>query len=467
MGTFELAERFTDEMPPEPAATAALGSEILLHNARWFMKVRWLVVVVFLLAGMVGAIGAKRLRVAGLRIPAEWLLPLAGGLAASNVAFGVTSRRLSEEQHRSEARIHLWLQIAVDVVAITLLVHAIGSEQTFISFVYLFHISLACIFFPKRESILVAVASAALYLAVVVLELSGLWPSAGVFTGRTASVPDPTLSLLVALSAVVIWSVVWYLVSTLSDAVRKRDLRLDRMNEHLVKLDNEKNMQMLLTTHELKVPFASIQSNIDVLKMQYWEAVPEEVRAILGKIDSRAKLLSERISEILYLGNLKSAGVTQPREALVPVELSQLVSGIIMNLEPMVQERRIQFGVGLPPLWVPGSPEHLGVLFTNLLSNAVRYSREGGSVEVEGKVDSEGVHVLVVDHGIGIREDALPHIFEDFYRTKEAARFNRMSSGMGLAIVREIVGQFALRIRVTSEDGTGTTFEVVFPEQKS
>ena len=469
MGTFELAERVIDETPSEPTASAALGSDILLHNARWFMKVRWLVVMVFLVAGLAGAIAAGRLREIGLRIPSEWLLPLAGGLAASNLVFGVTSRRLSQERHRPAVTIHIWLQIAVDVLAVSLLVHAIGSEQTFISFIYLFHISLACIFFPKRESILVAMASVVLYLAVVALELSGLWPSAGVFAGGTtgAAARDPTISLLAALSAAAIWFVVWYLVSTLSEAVRKRDLRLGTMNEHLLKLDQEKNMQMLLTTHELKVPFAGIQSSIDVLKMQHWAVVPDDVRTILEKIDSRAKLLSARISEILYLGNLKSAGATHSPVSLAPVELSQLVSETIRNLEPKAQERHTRFDVSLPPLWVPGSQEHLGVLFTNLLSNAVQYSQEGGTVEVEGRVDSEGIHILVSDHGIGIREDALPHIFEDFYRTKEAARFNRMSSGMGLAIVREIVRQFALRVRVTSDEGKGTTFEVVFPEHKN
>jgi signal transduction histidine kinase len=72
----------------------------------------------------------------------------------------------------------------------------------------------------------------------------------------------------------------------------------------------------------------------------------------------------------------------------------------------------------------------------------------------------------VQDRGIGIKEEALPHIFEEYYRTKEAARFNRHSTGLGLSIVKEIAQNLDLRIRVESEAGEGTIFRVYLPEEK-
>jgi len=432
------------------------------------MKVRWLVVALFVTTGLAGMVAPRAFDAIGLRVPSGWLLALALGLAAANVAFWLTSPRHSPTGRGRGVEVHIWLQIAVDIVAVSLLVHAVGSEQTFFAFIYLFHISLACIFFAKTHSIIVVAASILLYLAVVGLEVSGVWPSAGVFARApsSASAPGPAPAMLVALSAGAIWLVVWYLVTTLSEAVKRRDERLASMNEHLLKIDQEKNMQMLLTTHELKVPFAGIQSNIDVLKLQYWDSVPPEVRAILERIDTRAKVLSERISEMLYLGNLKSAGAAEAPDSRVPVELSQLVASTLASLEQKREERRIRIDVEIPTIFVRGNPERYGVLFSNLLSNALLYSHEGGSVRIGSSVEQDGVRVFVEDHGIGIREDALPHIFEEFYRTKEAAKFNRMSSGIGLAIVREIAMQEGLRIRVTSEEGVGTTFEVVFPAQK-
>jgi hypothetical protein len=255
MGTFVLEAEQPDTTRPEPLAAGGLGSEILLHNARWFMQVRWLVVAAFALAGLAGVLASEWLGSMGLRVPWVWLFSLAGGLAAANLCFALSARTLSEQDRGERARTHLWLQIALDIAAVSLLVHAIGSEQTFISFIYLFHISLACIFFPKRESLMVVLASIGAYFIVVAMEISGLWPTTGVFLRATTG-RDPTLSLLVAASASVIWFIVWYLVSTLSDAVRMRDLRLATLNGQLIRLDREKNMQMLVTTHELKVPFS-------------------------------------------------------------------------------------------------------------------------------------------------------------------------------------------------------------------
>ncbi len=148
------------------------------------------------------------------------------------------------------------------------------------------------------------------------------------------------------------------------------------------------------------------------------------------------------------------------------MDVALLIDTVLRSLEQKAQERRIQFVLRVPSIRASGSLDQLTVLFTNLVANAVSYSAEGGSVEIGASERSDDVRVLVADHGIGIRDDALPHIFEEFYRTKEAARFNRMSTGLGLAIVKEIARHFGLRITVTSEYGKGTTFEVSLPKYR-
>jgi two-component system phosphate regulon sensor histidine kinase PhoR len=112
---------------------------------------------------------------------------------------------------------------------------------------------------------------------------------------------------------------------------------------------------------------------------------------------------------------------------------------------------------------VVGDREQLAILLANLVSNAIAYSEEGSQIEVGCGCDEQAMRLSVRDHGIGIREDALPHIFEEYYRTNEASRFNRLSTGLGLAIVREIADRFGFTIRVTSEIGKGTEFQVSIP----
>ncbi len=108
--------------------------------------------------------------------------------------------------------------------------------------------------------------------------------------------------------------------------------------------------------------------------------------------------------------------------------------------------------------------DHLNMMLSNLLSNAVNYSSEGGRVEVECRPAKGGAAVVSVrDHGIGIKPEKLPHVFEEFYRTDEAVRHNRESTGLGLAIVQQVANSHGIRVRVESAPGVGTTFRLEFP----
>ena len=464
MATFELDPLVKDPRTPEPQERGELGSALLLQNARWFSEVRWIVVGVLALAGVIGKLFPGSLRDLGGSLPFAGLWTLAAVLAAANTVFRLVARGFPEDPGAS-VKAFLWCQIFLDLVIVTLLVHIIGSTRTFIPFVYLFHVSMACIFFPKKESFLVTLAATILYLLTVLGELAGAWPSEGVL-GVPALIPTTGTppALLAAGSAVFIWWVVWYFVSTLSEAVRRRDLQLSAANQQLLKADQEKNQHMLMTVHELKVPFAGVESTIDILKVQHWDSIPPAVRPILDRIDTQAQLLRGRINEILLFGDLRSRDRTP--EPLLSVDVAVLIDTVLKSLEQKAQERRIQFVLSVPSIRASGNLDQLTVLFTNLVANAVSYSSEGGSVEIGASERPEDIRVVVADRGIGIRDDALPHIFDEFYRTKEAARFNRMSTGLGLAIVKEIARHFGLRITVISEYGKGTTFEVSLPKYR-
>ncbi len=451
---------------PEPPGSAALAAPLLLENARWFTQVRWAVSAAFIAAGMIGWLIPEALHSLALSVPFVWLLALAGVLAAANLVFLAVGRSLTRNPSRAAVDALLWSQIGLDLVVVTLLVHALGSTRTFTPFVYLFHITLACIFFPKKRSFLVTLAAAALYLLTVASELAGMWPSQVRGGGAILPPMSPTVAMIVAVSAVFIWWVVWYLVSTLSDAVRRRDVLLSDANEQLAAAGREQDRHVLMTVHELKVPFAEIESHIDTLKVRYGTSLPPAVAEVLKRIDLKAQLLRERINEILLLGNLKSRGVAPVQETLGPVDVAALIDTVLKGLDQKARERCVQFDVRVPAIVMPGNAEQLGILFTNLVLNAILYSTEGGTVEIEAREEADAVRVLVTDHGIGIRDDALPHIFEEFYRTKEGARFNRMSTGLGLSIVKEIARLYGFRITVTSEQGKGTTFDVSMPKPR-
>lgn len=315
-------------------------------------------------------------------------------------------------------------------------------------------------FFQRRFSLFVTLLAIGFYLTAVTLELTGVLHASGILIGdQIMNGKDPSMSLIFAGSAVFVWLVVWYFVSTLSAAVRKRDEQLRTANERLMKADEEKTQQMLVTTHELKAPFTGIETNIQLLKVQYWDEITKPVQELIDRIDARAHTLRERIGQILILGDLKlkQTGEEQPEA----VNLKKIMDVVIDDLAEKAEDRHIILDISVLPVLVQGTQQGLGILFSNLVSNAISYSHEHGTVVVTTKRAGDKIIVSVSDHGIGIREDAIPHVFDEFYRTKEASKFNKRSTGLGLSMVKEIARHLELGIRIQSEQGQGTTFEVI------
>lgn len=460
MKNFELLPASAE--PARLPLPQGLGSPVLFRNATWFIKVRWIVIGLFLAAGAAGRLLPGAFLSLGLVLPHRGLWLLAGSLAAANLFFYFYSRSFTAASPLPRITTIVWLQILIDLAAVTVLVHLIGSTDTFIAFTYLFHITLSCIFFPQRASLLVSIIAAAFYLLTVALELTGVWRGPGILAVPFfADENSTTLKALFAGSAVLVWFIVWYFVSSLSEAVRKQDLILSQANELLVKADQEKTRQVMLTTHDLKAPFAGIESNIQVLKSLHWEKIPEQVRAIIDRIDHRAQSLRERIRDILVLGDLKSHGAGRSQAAAL--DLREVVAAVLEELAEKAESRRISFLVEVPSITIVGDRERLSILVANLVANAVSYSYEGGAVTVKAAEAGDQVTLSVSDRGIGIKEESLPHIFEEYYRTKSAAQHNANSTGLGLSIVREIARSGGMKIQVESEVGEGTTFEVFIP----
>lgn len=445
--------------------SGGLPLDALKQNAAWFVRLRWVVALVFLAAGCVGWLLRNHLLARSVSVPFVALWVLAAVLVICNLGFLLLVRSLREATSTRAVNTVIWMQIATDLVVVTLLVHFIGSTDTFIAFAYLFHITLACIFFPPRESLLVLVLAAVLYCVLLVLEAAGRLPPTGAFSNAaTFSRPNPGY-VVQGVSALFIWLVVWYLVSTLSDSVRQRDQLLTKANASLRIADEEKNRQMLITTHDLKSPFAGIESNIQILKYQHWDSLDAQVKTIMEKIDTRAHVLRNRINAILLLGNLKAVSHEEPVKERV--NLNRVVTDVVEGLQERAGNRSVEIATALPDLHVLGDGGQLTTLFANLVSNAIAYSREGGKVEVSAEMHGGVAEVSVQDYGIGIRADALPNIFDEYYRTQEASHFNRESTGLGLAIVKVIADRFGLSIIVDSEEGKGTRFTVRFPDQQS
>ena len=467
MSTIELDPAQIEPELQEPAGTTELGRAVLITNARWFVRIRWLIVALLALLGLTQLAVPHVTWALMITLPAYWLLALAGLLAAANLGFQVQASRLREDSPGRAIEVTLWLQIGTDLAVITLLVRLIGSTSTLIAFAYLFHISLACILFPPRRSFLVTLLAMVLYLGCVLLESLFSLPVNSILTVPDCSCEQvPYGRVLFAGSATMIWLAMWYLVSRLAEAIRLRDHRLDEANRRILKADQEQNRQVLRTTHDLKVPFSGIETSIQRLRVEHWESLSEPVQTIIERIERRSESLRKRVADILLLGELRSKSAHHD-DTMGPVDLREIMEEVTELVDRQLTDlgKGVSLEVEVPDIQVYGDRKQFGVLISNLVSNAISYSREGGRVLVSAVRERNGTRLSVSDSGIGIRRDALEDIFEDYFRTKEAIEYNKMSTGLGLSIVKEISRRFGLKLSVSSEEGVGTIFEVVFPAQ--
>ncbi len=454
----------TDETATPTVAGSGLTSAVLLHNARWFTHIRWGVIVLMTLVGIAGLLADEAiLHKTGFLEPGTWPLLLAGILTLLNLISIRWCQRLEGGGTGSWNTIaaNIWFQIITDLVVLSGVVLQVGPTCTVVAFAYLFHITLACIFFGRRDSFLVTLLSIALFAVTVILPLLQHCPPSRLLRSQALHVPELTASLLFALPTVAVWLVVWHLVSTLSETVRRQDRDLDAANRRILDADAEMNRQMLRITHDLKAPFAGIESNIQILKTLHWDNTPGDVRRIINKIDARSSALRNRISDILMLGSLRSTPDRKDRTG--PIRLRDLIHAVCVDIQGLTSTRQIAVRISESETEVTSCAGPLKILFSNLLSNAVSYSREGGQVEIEISEMSDGGCVRIIDHGIGIRSEAMPRVFEDFYRSPAAAAFNPDSTGLGLAIVRQVARNLQLTVAVESEENIGTTFEVQIP----
>jgi two-component system, OmpR family, phosphate regulon sensor histidine kinase PhoR len=439
---------------------------ILLQNQAWFCSLRWLAIAGLGLLAISALLTPTVLPLPGLHLEPAWPASAAGVLLVLNLAYLGLMRRTARSTRRAvRAAQGLWVQIVLDLAVLTVVIHFLGSVGTFAPFMYLFHIVLACVFLPYTRSLFVTVAAMAMYAACVGLETAGVVASSSVlaegFAPSRGGVPPAVLAW--QLGSVVFVSVtVWYLASRLSNALRRRDEELFAINRRLEASTEERAGHMLRTTHQLKAPFAAIHANTHLLLAGLCGALPREAIEVTEQIAARCEMLSRGITAMLQLSNLRSRAQSPP--PVVPIDLAGVIRSCLAAMKPVAARRGIVFDEDLSAAPVRVVQDHAVMIIENIVSNAVAYSRDGQRVGVVSRARPDGAaEVAVRDSGIGIMPDKLPHIFDDYYRTTEAARHNNASTGLGLAVVRQTALAGGIGVHVESAPGRGTVFSLVFP----
>jgi len=437
------------------------------------MQWRWILVIA-VLAGI---------SVANFLFPGSLPMPMPVVIAAVMAAYNglfywlvgfVERRNMDDLKRRWEVLANV--QISADLIALTLLIHYTGGIETPLFLFYIFYVTAASILLPRLSSFVYAGVASVLFSALVTAEYWQIIPhihlagfvspqryQRGIYVATVLGVLTATLFLCA------------YLISAIAEELRRREKELlessqscelragelAHLNARLEKLDTARSQFIRLVTHELRAPVAAIQSYLKLILEGY--VPPEKQMEIIAKSERRALEQLALISDLLDLAHLQEG---RGKQSLELVDAADVLGGVAELMQAHAEDKDLLFSVQVED-HVPAvraNPEHIKQLWTNLISNAIKYTEPGGIVVVGLSQNAKYVVGSVRDTGIGMTTEQMAHIFEEFYRTEEAKAMERQGTGLGLAIVKRMVESYGGRIWVESEKGKGSKFSFALPK---
>jgi len=441
-----------------------LSDDVLISNIRWFITFRWALIVSLVFFEILMLSASNVLTQFGISEQEKWPVAIIMVLVVANIAYIFALDRCKPGKYNSPS-INLWVQIIVDLICLSVVVHYIGSTTTPISFFYVLHIALACIFFSTRESLYVTILVCLMDTIVIIVDnfLITQTPLSTLVNSHLLSEnarQDGAMLWMFFLD--ILFFIVWYVVSRLSLIVRAHERHLLDAYRQINQAQVEKDQYAVLMTHQLKSPLDAIRSNINLIKGGYCGDASDGVNEALDKIDSRAQGMSSLILDLLRLERLKDTCLNTA--VFETVDIQTTLQKCIEKLTLVANAKHIAFNLTIENFYCKVIPDQLEILLENIITNAITYSHDNTAVEITSVINQRdrSASITITDHGIGIENKDLPNIFNEYFYSPRAALHNKATSGIGLSIVRIAAENNKLKIKVTSEPGVGTSFTIVF-----
>ncbi len=233
---------------------------------------------------------------------------------------------------------------------------------------------------------------------------------------------------------------------------------------YLKEIDKMKSEFVAMVTHELRAPIAAVEQQLTVILNKMAGEVTEKQEQLLSRAKERTRGLLDLIKDLLDLSKIEAGKMVQYKE---PLSLQEVIQRVVdlMRVEAEHKKIDLQFSASPGTPLIHADRNSMEGIFTNLISNAIKYTPEKGKVWVALSEERGFVKASVSDTGIGIEQENLPRIFDKFYRVKTKETRQIVGTGLGLSIVKSIVAAHLGIISVESKAGAGTTFTILLPKE--
>ena len=437
-----------------------LKSTNLVQRAYWLVRLRWVAILMLAIA----TFAADRFMYIELAKTA--LFVIAGLLLVYNfILYDLLRYWTWGNKEPSERRIGwvLTFQISADLLILTMILHYAGGIENPFSFFFVFHMILVSILRSKWESYIQATSAVILFGGVVTLEALGVLPHHGL-VGFAAS--DLYCKPIFVFGFLFVFSVTLYLVvymtTSITEQLRVQQDGYARANALLEEKDQLKNQYVLRLTHDIKGHLAAIQSCLEIVINGMVGPLADKQMDLVDRAHRRTVKCMAFITALLTLTRMKLTGHLEMER----FSLKNCVFNALAAVQNGARNKSIEVTHAIETSVdeIPGEAVLIEETLTNLLFNAVKYTPAGGKVSMTVQEEPAYVRVTIVDTGIGIPDDALPHVFEEFYRASNARATERDGTGLGLAFAKEVVERHGGQIQVCNNPEAGTTFSFTLPK---
>lgn len=248
------------------------------------------------------------------------------------------------------------------------------------------------------------------------------------------------------------------------DELKEALQKLQSANEELTRLDRMKDNFLSNVSHELKTPMISVTGYIGMILREKVGPLTEQQKRFLEISYKNLLKLGKNIDDLLDLAEL---GIRKETFIFEPVDIARVIEFSCSTVEPLASEYQIEMERALPPgsVIISGVAEKLDQLFDNLLTNAIKYNRQGGKISVTLDEGEEFILATIMDTGIGISNRSMSEVFTRYFQENKKPLGDFKGLGIGLSLVQDIVNLHRGEIRVASEPGIGTVFTVSLPKK--
>jgi len=248
--------------------------------------------------------------------------------------------------------------------------------------------------------------------------------------------------------------------------VHDRTNQLESALKEVQNISKTKSEFISAVSHELRTPLTSIKGYASILMAGKLGDIPDQVKERLGKINTHSDNLVKLINNLLDISRIESGRVEMD---LSKCDLADMIDNVHDLLTPQMKEKDIQWSAQIdktiPEMLLDASQADR--IFINLISNAIKFTPEGGTISVKAHLHNGVVTIEVSDTGIGISQEDVARLFDEFYRVDNQINQNVKGTGLGLPLARKIVEAHQGRMWVTSKLNEGTTFHFTLPVEQS